>query len=106
MWTTQPLTNEEREEFKRLFDKRLEKVKQKTAQVFSFNPMKEPPYIVNSALYWVFGLDPETLPEDYFDDPAVMTNFQERTYYDQVKDIDDDFVPYLMPWCQIRNKTP
>ena len=27
-----------------------------------------------------------------------MTAFQERTYYDQVKAIDDDFVPYLMPW--------
>lgn len=98
MWTTQPLTNDEREEFKQLFDKRLEKVKPKTAEVFSFKPLKEPPYIVNSALYWVFGLDPETFPENYFDDPEVMTNFQERTYYDQVKEIDDDFVPYLMPW--------
>jgi uroporphyrinogen-III decarboxylase len=27
-----------------------------------------------------------------------MTRFQERTFYDQVKEIDDDFVPYLMPW--------
>ena len=49
-------------------------------------------------LYWVFGLDTETLPDDYVTDPAVMINFQERTYYDQVKEIDDDFVPYLMPW--------
>ena len=49
-------------------------------------------------MYWVFGLDPETLPDDYVTDPAVMINFQERTYYDQVKEIDDDFVPYLMPW--------
>ena len=98
MWTTQPLTTEERGEFKQLFDMRLEKVKGKTADMFAFKKVKEPPYIVNSALYWVFGLDPETFPDDYFDDPAVMTNFQERTYYDQVKEIDDDFVPYLMPW--------
>jgi uroporphyrinogen-III decarboxylase len=27
-----------------------------------------------------------------------MTSFQERTYYEQVREIDDDFVPYLMPW--------
>ncbi len=54
--------------------------------------------MVNSALYWIFGLDPETLPDDYVTDPAVMTAYQERTYYDQVKEIDDDFVPYLMPW--------
>ena len=98
MWTTQPLTIEEREEFKQLFEKRLEKAKTKTADLFSFRKVKEPPYIVNSALYWVFGLDPETFPDDYFDNPAVMTDFQERTYYDQVKEIDDDFVPYLMPW--------
>ena len=53
-------------------------------------------------MYWVFGLDPETLPDDYVTDPAVMINFQERTYYDQVKEIDDDFVPYLMPWSVFR----
>jgi uroporphyrinogen-III decarboxylase len=98
MWTTQPLTTDERAEFKQLFDRRLEKVKTKTADVFAFQRVKEPPYIVNSAMYWVFGLDSDTFPDDYFDDPAVMTNFQERTYYDQVKEIDDDFVPYLMPW--------
>jgi hypothetical protein len=98
MWTTQPLTTEERDEFTQLFERRLEKVKAKTADMFAFKKVEEPPYIVNSAMYWVFGLDPETFPDDYFDHPAVMTNFQERTYYDQIKEIDDDFVPYLMPW--------
>jgi uroporphyrinogen decarboxylase-like protein len=98
MWTTQSLTTDERAEFRQLFEKRLEKVKAKTADLFAFKKVKEPPYIVNSAMYWVFGLDPETFPDDYFDHPAIMTNFQERTYYDQVKEIDDDFVPYLMPW--------
>jgi len=98
MSLTDPLTNAERAEFQQLFNKRLEKVKPKTDDVFSFRDVDQPPFIVNSALYWVFGLDPDTFPEDYFDDPAVMTNFQERTYYDQVKEIDDDFVPYLVPW--------
>lgn len=98
MALTDPLTDAEREDFRQLFDKRLAKVKTKTDDVFAFKKVERPPFIVNSALYWVFGLDPETFPADYFDDPAVMTNFQERTYYDQVKEIDDDFVPYLMPW--------
>ncbi|NJN92837.1 MAG: hypothetical protein HC875_01460 [Anaerolineales bacterium] len=98
MALTDPLTNAEREDFRQLFDKRLAKVKVKTDDVFAFKKVEQPPFIVNSALYWVFGLDLETFPADYFDDPAVMTNFQERTYYDQVKEIDDDFVPYLMPW--------
>ena len=46
----------------------------------------------------MFGLDTDTLPEDYVTNPEVMINFHERTYYDQIKEIDDDFVPYLMPW--------
>jgi uroporphyrinogen-III decarboxylase len=97
-WTTQPLTEAERADFRRRFDARLEKAANKTDDVFAFKEVKTPPFIVNSALYWVFGLDPDTLPDDYITDPAVMTAFQERTYYDQIKEIDDDFVPYLMPW--------
>lgn len=95
---TDQLLPAEREEFHGLFEKRLEKVKARTADVFAFRKVDFPPFIVNSALYWVFGLDPETFPDTYFADPAVMTNFQERMYYDQIKAIDDDFVPYLMPW--------
>jgi len=103
MATTTPttlgmLTASDREDFRGLFERRLEKVKARTADVFAFRKVDQPPFIVNSALYWVFGLNPETLPDAYFDDPAAMMNFQEQTYYDQVKEIDDDFVPYLMPW--------
>jgi uroporphyrinogen-III decarboxylase len=95
---TEPLSAAERNDFQRLFATRLEKVKAKTAEVFAFKQVDQPPFMVNSAMYWVFGLDPETFPDAYFTDPAVMTHFQERTYYEQVKEIDDDFVPYLMPW--------
>jgi uroporphyrinogen-III decarboxylase len=98
MSLTDPLTDAEREDFRNRFEKRLEQVAAKTADVFAFKDTKEPPFTVNSALYWLFGMDMDTFPADYFDDPGVMTNFQERTYYEQVRDIDDDFVPYLMPW--------
>ena len=97
-WTTEPLTEDERSDFRRRFDARLAKVAVKTSDAFAFRDVKQPPFVVNSALYWIFGLDPDTLPDDYVTDPAVMTAYQERTYYDQVKEIDDDFVPYLMPW--------
>jgi uroporphyrinogen-III decarboxylase len=97
-WTTESLTDEERADFRRRFDARLAKVAAKTADVFAFRDVKTPPFIVNSALYWIFGLDPDTLPDDYVTNPAAMTAFQERTYYDQLVEIDDDFVPYLMPW--------
>ena len=92
------LSSTERQDFRERFEKRLEKVKAKTADVFAFKEVREPPIIVNSALYWAFGLDPETFPDRYYDDPQVMIDFQERTYYEQLTQIDDDFVPYLMPW--------
>ncbi|MCO6450968.1 MAG: hypothetical protein J5I90_09310 [Caldilineales bacterium] len=97
MEISHPLTAAERREFEKLFEERIARVDTKMADVFAFKPIK-PPFMVNSALYWVFGLDTDTLPGNYFDDPAAMTNFQEQTYFDQIKSIDDDFVPYLMPW--------
>ena len=95
---TAPLSPIQTADFRSRFERRLEKVKAKTAAVFAFDNLDAPPFIVNSALYWVAGLEPETFPDEYFDDPAVMTNFQEQTYYEQIREIEDDFVPYLMPW--------
>jgi len=96
--STSPLSPTEREDFRWLFEKRLEKVKAKTADVFAFRKVDRPPFIVNGALVTAFGSDPETFPDTYSDDPAAMTNFQTRSYYQQLKEIDDDFVPYLTPW--------
>ena len=59
-WTTEPLTVAERNDFRRRFDARVAKVAPKTADAFAFRDVKAPPFIVNSALYWIFGLDPDT----------------------------------------------
>ena len=92
------LSSTEREDFRLRFEQRLEKVKAKTADVFAFKKVDRPPIIVNSALYTAFGLDPAIFPDRYYDDPQVMTDLQERNYYEQLREVDDDFVPYLMPW--------
>ena len=57
---TDTLSPAEQEEFHGLFEKRLEKVKAKTADVFAFRKVERPPFIVNSALYTAFGMVPET----------------------------------------------
>ena len=93
-----PLTPAEREDFGRRLLCRLPTVQAKTADAFAFKETTDPPVVVNSAFYWVFGLNTDDFPEDYFTDPAVMTSFQERLYYDQFCDIEDDWIPYLMPW--------
>jgi hypothetical protein len=92
------LTDAERLDFRSRFERRLDTVRAKTADVFAFRPVSSPPIIVNSALYWSFGLDPETIPDAYYGSPEVMTRFQERAYYGQMCAVEDDFVPYLMPW--------
>jgi hypothetical protein len=59
-WTTFPLTPEERADFRRLFEQRLQKVEAKTAGAFAFKDVKEPPFIVNSAMYWISRNGPIT----------------------------------------------
>ena len=49
-----PLSSTEREDFRVRFEKRLEKVKAKTDDVFAFKEVDQPPFIVNSALYTAF----------------------------------------------------
>jgi uroporphyrinogen-III decarboxylase len=97
-WTNEPLTPEEREDFRKLFARRLDKVKARTDDVFAFRKTDATPFLMNSSFYHLFGIDREVIPDDYFETPEAMIRFQERTYYDQVKSIDDDFVPCLVPW--------
>lgn len=92
------LTVQEQAALQRLYTQRVARIAPKMRAVFRHEPLDEPPLIVSSAFFWVAGLDPATLPPDYFTDPAAMTAFQERAYHDQLVSIDDDFVPYLMPW--------
>ena len=93
-----PLSASEREELRSLASQRQARVEARTADLFAFRPVERPLLIVNSALYWLFGLDPETVPDEYLTDPAVMTAFQERNQLEQLRDIEDDYVPYVMPW--------
>jgi uroporphyrinogen-III decarboxylase len=97
-WTTRPLSDEEREDFKKVFARRLARVKARTADVFAFRKTDATPFIVNGSFYHLFGIDQEIIPDDLFENPQAMIAFQERTFYEQVKEIDDDFVPCLVPW--------
>jgi len=99
------LSRTEREDSRNRFEQTLEKVKAKTADVFAFKEVGQPHFLVNSALYTAFGLDPETFPEGYYDDAQVMINLQERNYYEQLKEIGDDFVPLSLPKTRSTTKS-
>jgi len=48
-------------DFQERFNERLEKVRPKTEQVFRFEKVDNPPFLVNSAFYHLFGMDPDTI---------------------------------------------
>ncbi len=98
MWTTKPLSPEERQDFQQRFQRRLAKVKARTDDVFAFRKKDATPFLVNSSFYHLFGIDQDLIPDDLFENPEAMIRFQERTFYEQVKAVDDDFVPCLVPW--------
>lgn len=94
----QPLRTAERDELRGRFEKRLARTSTRTDDVFAFRIVDRPPLAVTGALYFLFGRPAHTIPDGLFDDPAVMLADQERRLFNHLRDVDDDFVPYVMPW--------
>ena len=54
------------------------------------------PVIAHTPCY--FGFGNSNMPEGYWQDPAVMLAYQQDGYERHLKTVDDDLVPYFMPW--------
>ena len=54
------------------------------------------PILVNTPCYFAFATYDK--PTDYFTNPASMVEYQAKGYERHLNEIDDDFVPYFMPW--------
>ncbi len=54
------------------------------------------PILVNTPCYFAFATADK--PDDYFADPAAMLDYQARGWERHLAEIDDDAVPYFMPW--------
>jgi corrinoid protein of di/trimethylamine methyltransferase len=54
------------------------------------------PIMINTPCYFAFGN--LRIPQDYFTNPAGMVEYQARGYEKHLATVDDDYVPYLMPW--------
>ena len=52
--------------------------------------------IVNTPCYFGFGNNPR--PREYWEDPALMVRFQEDGFVAHLSQVDDDTMPYFMPW--------
>lgn len=54
------------------------------------------PVLVNTPCYFAFATSDK--PEDYFTNPASMVEYQARGYEKHLAAVNDDLVPYFMPW--------
>ncbi len=54
------------------------------------------PILVNTPCYFAFGTNDK--PEDYFTNPASMVEYQASGYEKHLAAVNDDYVPYFMPW--------
>ena len=54
------------------------------------------PLLVNTPCYFAFATYDK--PDDYFTNPASMVEYQAQGYERHLAAIDDDLVPYFMPW--------
>lgn len=72
---------------------------QKISKAFDFFPVSNPeeiPIIVNTPAYFLYGTSDK--PDDYSRNPASMYSFQVKGYEHHLREVDDDMVPYFMPW--------
>ncbi len=52
--------------------------------------------IVNTPCYFGFGNNKR--PREYWEEPEVMVKFQEDAFISHLSQVDDDAMPYFMPW--------
>ena len=92
---------------------RKEKIK-KAMDLVPPETAEDIPVIAHVPCYFGFGNHPR--PREYWEDPAVMLAFQQDGYERHLELVDDDTVPYFMPWfgtgvlasgfgCQLREAT-
>ena len=65
---------------------------------YEIKDFSEVPLILQTNSYWLTGHSPKEIPEDIFDNPASMFEFQVKGIEEHLNNIDDDYIPYLMPW--------
>jgi len=74
---------------------RLSKIR-RTFEMADVTSVDDVPILANTPCYFAFSTYDK--PDDYFADPASMVRYQEEGYQRHLAEINDDVVPYFMPW--------
>jgi 5-methyltetrahydrofolate--homocysteine methyltransferase len=79
------------------FDLRARKAKiERAFNLAEVTSPEDVPIVINTPCYFAFA--GEHIPEDYFSNPASMLEYQARGYEAHLARVNDDYVPYFMPW--------
>jgi hypothetical protein len=65
---------------------------------YKIKDFSEVPIILQTNSYWMTGHSPEEIPNDIYDNPKSMLDFQIKGIVNHIQKVDDDYIPYLMPW--------
>lgn len=68
----------------------------RTLRLADLSAPEDLPVLVNTPCYFAFGS--RRVPEDYFSSPASMVAYQVDGYERHLHAVQDDFIPYFMPW--------
>jgi len=75
--------------------RRLEKIEH-TFAMADVSSSDDVPILANTPCYFAFSTYDK--PDDYFTNPASMVGYQESGFARHLAEIEDDVVPYFMPW--------
>lgn len=65
---------------------------------YDIKDFSEIPIILQTNSYWMTGHSPEEIPNDIYENPQSMLDFQIKGIIQHLQFVDDDYIPYLMPW--------
>jgi len=79
-------------------DDRIQQARQRIHDAYSHKDTGEIPVLVMDVNYWVSGESPQSIPDDYFTNPARMLEFQLAKIDRHLASFQDDYIPVLWPW--------
>lgn len=77
---------------------RFKRAQGRICSAFALEDPVDPPVLVWPFHYIVFGTDPAAIPDDLFDRPERLVEFQTRWCEQHLEAVADDFQPYLTPY--------
>lgn len=86
------------EKLRDLFTQRYKKSTPKINQVFSNSKVDEVPISISIKSYWSTGSNKGQMPKDYYYNMKSMLKYQEDGIRLHLDELEDDYIPYLMPW--------